>query len=69
MLIFFIIKKFEKFKKRMRSELEAAIRDVLFKQKKLKKHQSEIVSILQTFFDKHQIVTKALIRQKTLFVI
>ena len=33
-----LIKKFEKFKKRIRFELKTATRDVLFKQKKLKKH-------------------------------
>ena len=35
---FFVIKKFEGFKKRVKSKFEVAICDVLFKQKKLKKH-------------------------------
>ena len=37
-LIFLIIKKFEKFKERIRFELKIVIYNVLFKQKKLKKH-------------------------------
>ena len=35
---FYLMKKFEKFKERIRFKLEIAIRDILFRQKDLKTH-------------------------------